>query len=57
MRRILAAYGIDKDKIYVIPWQNPVSSYTPSLDIIVEDGEYIDINDYIDKIRTMLEIN
>lgn len=57
MRRILAAYGIDKDKIYVIPWQNPFSSYTPSLDIIVEDGGYIDINDYIDKIRTMLEIN
>lgn len=58
MRRILAAYDIDKDKIYVIPWQNPDSLYISPIFVIGEDGEYMmDINDYIDKIRTMLEIN
>ncbi len=30
MREILAAYAVSEDEVYIIPWQNPISSYLPT---------------------------
>jgi len=58
MSAILSTYNIEKNDIYIIPWQNPLSSYLGGWQI-VEEGE--DIGDldakkqaYIEKIREML---
>ena len=55
MRAILATYNIDEDDIHVIPWQNPLSSYLGSWQIVLEgeDGE-AKKQDYVDYVRNML---
>ena len=55
MRAILATYIIDEDDIHVIPWQNPLSSYLGSWQIVLEgeDGE-AKKQDYVDHVRNML---
>ena len=56
MRVILSSYyQIGSDKVYVIPWQHPFSSYLPEL-FIIEEGEdpQVKREEYIKKIRRML---
>ena len=55
MRLILSTYGIPQDEIYVIPWQNPLSSYIGEYWIITE-GEDIEQkrNAYVQNLRDML---
>jgi len=38
MSNILKCYSVDKDKIYIIPWQNPVSSYIAEY-WMIKEGE------------------
>jgi len=55
MRAIIESYGIPQEKIYIVPWQNPLSSYLGEYSIIM-DGEDIDQmrQDYISLIEKML---
>lgn len=55
MREILSTYEIEEDKIYIVPWQNPLSSYIGEYWIILE-GEGADVKRaaYIENIRAML---
>ena len=55
MRAILATYDIDGDDIYVIPWQNPLSSYLCEWQIVLEgeDGE-AKKQTYVENVRDML---
>lgn len=55
MRQILAAYNIDQSQIYIIPWQNPISSYMGA-PWIVRDGEdpAQKLEDYVQSIEKML---
>lgn len=55
MRLILSTYGIPQDEIYVIPWQNPFSSYIGEYWIIT-DGEDIEQkrSAYVQNLRDML---
>lgn len=41
MRKILAAYDIDDDDIYIVPWQNPISSYLGSY-WVTREGEDVE---------------
>lgn len=56
MRYILAAYALDSDDIYVIPWQNPISSYIPECWIVTENGESLEEKQaqYIETVSAML---
>ena len=58
MRAILSTYDIDESEIFVIPWQNPVSSYIPDFWIreIDEDSGSLEKRqqEYVDGIRQML---
>ena len=55
MRVILSTYDVDQEKIYIIPWQNPLSSYLASWQIVL-DGQDAEANKlaYIKDIRKML---
>lgn len=55
MRQILAAYDIDDDDVYIVPWQNPISSYIGDfwLRMQGEDGT-AQQNMYIAIIRDMI---
>ncbi len=55
MRLILSTYNVNEDKIYVIPWQNPISSYIGEY-WIVKEGEDINAGraKYIEKLRKIL---
>lgn len=58
MRAILSYYGIDRDEIVIIFWQNPISSYMPPY-WIIEPGEseesvLLRRQEYIDEIRSLL---
>lgn len=55
IRDILAAYAVSDDGIYIIPWQNPISSYLPEY-CINFGGEDLDAKReaYIAEIRGML---
>ena len=55
MRQILAAYNIDKSQIYIIPWQNFISSYIGE-PWIVREGEDPEqkMEDYVQSIERML---
>ena len=55
MRLILSTYGIPQDEIYVIPWQNPLSSYIGEYWIIT-DGEDIEQkrSEYVQNLYDML---
>ena len=56
MRAILSTYEIDKDDIFIIPWQNPISSYIP--DYLIEEGMGDSAatrkDQYIEQIRSLL---
>ena len=58
MSVILSTYNIDENDIYIIPWQNPVSSYLGEWQIIEEGEDTDDLNSkrqaYIEHIRQML---
>lgn len=55
MRLILSTYGIPQNEIYVIPWQNPLSSYIGEYWTIT-DGEDIEQkrSEYVQNLRDML---
>ena len=55
MRAILGTYDVDESDIHIIPWQNPLSSYLCSWQIVLEgeDGE-VKKQDYIDQVRSMI---
>ena len=57
MRAILSTYNLNEKDIYVIPWQNPLSSYISDWQIVTDD-EDIDAKRqaYIESIRQMLNI-
>jgi hypothetical protein len=58
MRAILSTYGIDEEDVYIIPWQNPVSSYIAEYWISQKDEDPAVVEKrkqaYIDGIRQML---
>ena len=56
MRIILSTYKIDKSKMNIVIWQNPVSSYIPE-DLMGHggDGPFLAM-EYKNKIRRMLLI-
>ena len=55
---ILSTYSIDEDDIYIIPWQNPISSYLAEWQIVAEgeDPECLDAKRkaYVENVRQML---
>ncbi len=55
MREILSTYDIPQDKIYIVPWQNPLSSYMGDI-WLYKEGEDHDavVESYIANIREML---
>lgn len=55
MREILATYAVPEEEIYIIPWQNPISSYLPAY-CVNYGGEDMDAKGeaYIAEIRGML---
>ena len=50
MALILSTFNIEDKNIFVIPWQNPVSSYMVTEDMVRDPG-------YIDNIRAMLGLD
>jgi hypothetical protein len=58
MKAILSTYDIDEDNIFVIPWQNPISSYIGDYWVIRKDEDPDSIEkrrqEYADGIRQML---
>ena len=58
MRAILSTYDIDEEDVYIIPWQNPVSSYIAEYWISQKDEDPAVVEKrkqaYIDGIRQML---
>ena len=58
MSAILSTYNIEENDIYIIPWQNPLSSYLGGWQIVEEGEDIGDIDSkkqaYIEKIREML---
>ena len=55
MRTILSTYNVDKEKIYVIPWQNMISSYLSPWMIMTDPTETGAIKrDYINYVRKLL---
>ena len=55
LREILATYSVSEEAVYIIPWQNPISSYLPTY-CINYGGEDLDAKKeaYIAEIRGML---
>jgi hypothetical protein len=55
MRAIIESYDIPREKLYIVPWQNPLSSYLGEYSIIM-DGEdiYQKRQDHISLIEKML---
>ena len=55
MKMILASYDVSEDDIYIIPWQNPVSSYIAEcfIDFGNEDMD-AKREEYVNSIRAML---
>lgn len=55
MRMILSTYDVEQEKIYVIPWQNPLSSYIGDY-WIIEEGVDMEQkrNAYVQNLRNML---
>jgi hypothetical protein len=58
MSVILSTYNIDENDIYIIPWQNPVSSYLSEWQLIREGEEAEALNAkrqaYVESVREML---
>jgi len=55
MHLILSTYNIDESDIHIIPWQNPLSSYIPSLWVdTTEENREAKYQEYIESIKEML---
>ena len=58
MKVILSSYDIPKEDIFIIPWQNPISSYISEYWIIEENEDPDAVSrrrqEYIDRLREML---
>ena len=58
MKAILSTYDIDENEVFIIPWQNPISSYMPEYWIWEKDEDPSSVEkrqqEYIDGIRHML---
>ncbi len=56
MRAILSAYDVGEDDIFILPWQNPISSYIPEYRVNSEGEEDMEATEqaYIAGIRGML---
>ena len=58
MKAILSTYDIDENEVFIIPWQNPISSYMPEYWIREKDEDPSTVEkrqqEYIDGIRHML---
>lgn len=58
MRAILSTYDIDEKEVFIIPWQNPISSYIAEYWVKLEDEDPSSVEkrqqEYIDGIRHML---
>ena len=58
MRAILSTYDIDEEDIFIIPWQNPISSYIAEYWVKLEDEAPSSVEkrqqEYIDGIKQML---
>jgi len=58
MKAILSTYDIDENEVFIIPWQNPISSYMPEYWIREKDEDPSSVEkrqqEYIDGIRHML---
>lgn len=58
MRQVLATYTVDENKIYIIPWANPISSYASDWQIIEvgDTPEEIEAkyNAYVERVRLIL---
>ena len=55
MRQILSKYGATPESVYVIPWENPISSYIP--DCFITDpggGSENRFEEYVAAVRGML---
>ncbi len=50
MREILSAYGLNENEIYIIPWQNPLSSYIA--DCFIDGSAAAEA--YVQRVRAML---
>ena len=44
----------DRDSVYIIPWENPISSYIPEYFIADADGNGTRMEEYIASVRKML---
>ena len=55
MREILATYSVSEDAIYIIPWENPISSYLPEF-CVNRGGEDMDAKKeaFVAEVRGML---
>ena len=58
MRVILSTYNVNENEIYIIPWQNPISSYLAEWQIVREGEDTEDLDAkrqaYVESIRQML---
>ena len=58
MRIILSTYDIAQEDVFIIPWQNPISSYLGEYGIIWENEDPASaekrIKEYVERIRQML---
>ncbi len=58
MKTILSSYTINEEKVYIVPWQNPVSSYISEYWSIMEGEDDSSVKSrrqaYIDNIRKLL---
>lgn len=58
MRQILSSYGLDESAVYIIPWQNPLSSYIGDLWIVdsnmTAEQRQAKYDAYIAEIKEML---
>jgi hypothetical protein len=55
MYAILATYAVDESKVYIVPWQNPFSSYIPGYRVIHDNVDAKTLmEDYKIKVKKML---
>ncbi len=55
VKEALSSYGYESDRILVIPYQHPLSSYIPKIWVYDENGKIMQTNDdYISKQRDLL---
>ncbi len=58
MRQILSSYGLDESAVYIIPWQNPLSSYIGDLWMVdsnmTAEQRQVKYDAYIAEVKEML---